>query len=103
MKVGPAKAKPMISNGNGGEPRDEKALGKKPKGCKTLFLGNLSFDIDDDTLKAHFEPKCGPVKQIRWVERNGQFNGCGFVEFETTQVRLALPFPYPSCPCSVPA
>jgi nucleolin len=83
IKIGPAKAKPIIGFG-GGAPRDDEPLGKKPKGCKTLFLGNLSFDVDDDSLRAHFAA-CGTVHQIRFVERNGQFNGCGFLEFETTQ------------------
>lgn len=42
--------------------------------CMALLhtQGNLSFDIDDDILREHFE-SCGEIKQIRWVERNGQF------------------------------
>jgi len=52
----------------------------KPEGCTTVFLGNLSFQIDEDTVRKTFSD-CGEISAIRWVERDGQFKGCGFVEF----------------------
>lgn len=82
MKVGPAKAKTY--NVAKGPPREIKPVGKKPKDCTTLFLGNLSFDIDENAVREAFET-CGSVKSIRWVERNGQFNGCAFLEFDQTE------------------
>jgi len=53
----------------------------KPDGCTTVFLGNLSFDITEDGVREFFGD-CGSIKSVRWVERDGQFKGCGFVEFE---------------------
>lgn len=52
----------------------------KPAGCKTVFVGNLSFDINDE-LMGKFLADCGEVAEIRWIEKEGQFKGCGFVEF----------------------
>jgi len=52
----------------------------KPDGCTTVFLGNLSFSIDEDTVRSLFSD-CGDITSVRWVERDGQFKGCGFVEF----------------------
>lgn len=28
---------------------------------------------------------CGEIAAIRWVEKDGQFKGCGFLEFTTTE------------------
>lgn len=56
----------------------------KPEGTTTCFLGNLSFQVDEDAVRSHFGG-CGEVTAIRWVERDGQFKGCGFIEFATTE------------------
>ena len=55
---------------------------KKPDGCVTCFLGNLSYDIDDDKCKEFFKD-CGEVSKIRWLtdRESGDFKGCGFIEF----------------------
>ena len=76
---------PRASKG-GGEVRPMQA---KPEGCTTLFCGNLSFSIDDDTLKGFFEG-CGEISSIRWLEdkETGQFKGCGFVEFANPEASL---------------
>ena len=75
------KAKPEGGKGGkgGGEVRPMQA---KPEGCTTIFAGNLSFDIDDDQMKAFFAD-CGEVSSIRWLTDRDtqQFKGCGFVEF----------------------
>jgi nucleolin len=52
----------------------------KPDQCNTVFLGNLSFHIDEQTLREHFKD-CGEITDIRWVEKDGEFKGCGFIEF----------------------
>jgi nucleolin len=67
---------------------------EKPEGCTTTFLGNLSFDIDDDKVKEFFAD-CGEIVAIRWVsdKTTGQFKGCGFVEWadsESTTKAVAL-------------
>ena len=35
------------------------------QGCTTVFMGNLSYSIDDDKLK-DWVKDCGEVKNIRW-------------------------------------
>jgi nucleolin len=76
-----SQGKKPSAGGAGGkfEPKPQSA---KPAGCTTLFCGNLSFDIDDDKMKAFFKD-CGEVSSIRWLtdKESGQFKGCGFVEF----------------------
>jgi nucleolin len=66
--------------GKGGD--DVRPMTAKPEGCNTLFAGNLSFDIDDDQMKAFFAD-CGEVSSIRWLTDRDtqQFKGCGFIEF----------------------
>jgi len=62
----------------GDRPRTPRPAG----GCNTVFVGNCSYDIDDDGVKKFFG-SCGDVKAIRWVtdRDTGNFKGCGFVEF----------------------
>lgn len=59
---------------------------EKPPGCVTCFLGNLSYDIDDDQTKAFFKD-CGEIAKIRWISNRdtGEFKGCGFIEFYETE------------------
>jgi len=60
--------------------RDSRGPTPKPDGCTTVFLGNLPFSIDEDTLRGVFSD-CGEITSIRWVEKDGQFKGCGFIDF----------------------
>ena len=72
-----------------GTPRQVKP---KPEGCKKLYCGNLSYDIDDAAMKDFFD-SCGVVEDIKWVSDKvtGDFKGCGFVEFQdTTQADKAI-------------
>jgi len=62
---------------------------KKPKTddqpeSNTIFIGNLSFSIDEDTVKQHFS-SCGQITSVRWREdkETGKFLGKGWVEFST--------------------
>eukprot|EP01121_Diplochlamys_sp_Union-15-3_P009618 TRINITY_DN2623_c0_g1_i2.p1 TRINITY_DN2623_c0_g1~~TRINITY_DN2623_c0_g1_i2.p1 ORF type:complete len:400 (+),score=74.68 TRINITY_DN2623_c0_g1_i2:167-1366(+) len=53
----------------------------RPEGCTTVFIGNLSDEVDDDTIFNIFT-HCGTIKEIRWQnDKEGNFKGCGFVEF----------------------
>jgi len=56
--------------------------GERPEGCTCVFVGNLSFDVDDDTVREAFK-HCGEITQIRWgIDREtGDFKGYGHVEF----------------------
>eukprot|EP01051_Picozoa_sp_SAG22_P011527 SAG22_NODE_1118_length_5518_cov_1.906994_2_plen_309_part_00 len=67
------------------KPFDVKPLGEKPEGCTTIFMGNLSWDIDEEQMKEWLKD-CGAVAQIRWLtdRESGQFKGCGFIDFEDT-------------------
>ena len=50
---------------------------------QNLFIGSLSYDTTDDSLKAHFE-HIGAVKSARVItdRESGRSKGFGFVEFE---------------------
>jgi nucleolin len=79
-----AKARPggERKKAGGKSPFAGKGLSERPDNCTTTFCGNLSFDIDDDGMRA-FAEDCGEIKAIRWLtdRDSGDFKGCGFVEF----------------------
>jgi len=61
----------------------QKPVSEKPfQGCKKLYCGNLSYDIDDDTFVDFFKD-CGELQGVRWLTHKdtGEFRGCAFVEF----------------------
>eukprot|EP01129_Flabellula_baltica_P004245 TRINITY_DN1462_c0_g1_i1.p1 TRINITY_DN1462_c0_g1~~TRINITY_DN1462_c0_g1_i1.p1 ORF type:complete len:603 (+),score=107.30 TRINITY_DN1462_c0_g1_i1:80-1888(+) len=65
---------------------------QRPENCMTVFVGNLSYDIDDDTIRSVFR-SVGEIKAIRWLndKKSGKFKGCGFIEFfdRETTIRAA--------------
>lgn len=75
--------------GGGGGGREVRPMQAKPEGCNTLFAGNLSFDIDDDQIKAFFG-ECGEISSVRWLTDRDtqQFKGCGFIEFSDPDFSL---------------
>ncbi len=50
----------------------------------TIFMGNLPWDIDEDTLKKVLAP-CGEVQRIHWLEKDGEFKGVAFVDFNSVE------------------
>ncbi|XP_078128006.1 RNA-binding protein 34 [Sander vitreus] len=59
---------------------------------RSVFVGNLSFEINELTFRRHFE-KCGPVEAVRLVrdQNSGLGKGFGYVLFESADsVQLAL-------------
>ncbi|NXC98611.1 RBM34 protein, partial [Certhia familiaris] len=59
---------------------------------RSVFLGNLPYDIPDDAVREHFQV-CGDVVRVRVVRdsRTGLGKGFGYVLFENTDaVHLAL-------------
>jgi nucleolin len=66
------------------KPRMEKSA--KPVGCKKLFAGNLSYNIDDEAMIDFFKD-CGSLVGLRWLTHKGteEFRGCGFMEFGTEE------------------
>ena len=67
---------------------------EKQEGCTTVFVGNLSFSIDEDTLREAFA-SCGEIASIRFAEdrETGAFKGFGHIEFvdsESTDKAVAM-------------
>ncbi|NXI70508.1 RBM34 protein, partial [Anseranas semipalmata] len=59
---------------------------------RSIFLGNLSYDISDDAVREHFAD-CGDVVAVRIVRdrQTGMGKGFGYILFENTDaVHLAL-------------
>ncbi len=54
-----------------------KPMSEKPEGCHKLFMGNLSYEIDDDKIKAFFASVDAEVKAVRWIHHKdtGDFKG----------------------------
>ncbi|XP_022130003.2 RNA-binding protein 34 [Pieris rapae] len=58
----------------------------------SIFIGNLPFAIEDETLRGKFE-KCGEIESVRIVrdEKTGAGKGFGYVNFKSKDaVELAL-------------
>lgn len=64
-----------------------KAMSVKPEGCCKLFIGNLSYDIDDEGITKFFQGVDAEIKSVRWLHHqdSGDFKGCGFVDFWNTE------------------
>jgi RNA recognition motif-containing protein len=53
-----------------------KALGEKPANCVKLFIGNLSYDIDDEGIRKFFASVDAEMKAVRWLHHlTGDFKG----------------------------
>mmetsp|Transcript_7902 Transcript_7902/g.9050 ORF Transcript_7902/g.9050 Transcript_7902/m.9050 type:complete len:346 (+) Transcript_7902:35-1072(+) len=81
-------ATPKPGGGGAKKKWEDKPMSEKPEGCNTCFVGNLSYDIDDDAMYKFAETgDCGPIAKIRWLtdKESGDFKGCGFVEFEAEE------------------
>jgi nucleolin len=54
------------------------------------FLGNLSYDIDDDQAKDFFKD-CGTVTDLFWLQdkETQKFFGAGFITFDTPEAQVA--------------
>jgi len=57
--------------------------------CETtkVFMSNLSFQVDEDSLKAAIESKTGKIVSCKWMEdkETGKFRGSGIIEFDSTE------------------
>lgn len=64
-----------------------KAMSAKPEGCSKLFIGNLSYEIDDEAITKFFMTVESELKAIRWLyhQESGDFKGCGYVDFWNTE------------------
>jgi len=73
-KKGGGKTPPWVNN----------PLSPRPDNCYSVFCGNLDFNITEEDVRKHFKD-CGEVKSVRWMQKEGEFKGAGFVEFTTTE------------------
>jgi nucleolin len=85
--VWPPRSKEVTGNGGQAGGTGVKAMSVKPDNCMKLFVGNLSFEIDDDTIIKFFANVEAEVKAVRWLHHqdSGDFKGCGYVEFWNTE------------------
>eukprot|EP00533_Pseudo-nitzschia_delicatissima_P000154 CAMPEP_0116084472 /NCGR_PEP_ID=MMETSP0327-20121206/3819_1 /TAXON_ID=44447 /ORGANISM="Pseudo-nitzschia delicatissima, Strain B596" /LENGTH=342 /DNA_ID=CAMNT_0003575417 /DNA_START=68 /DNA_END=1093 /DNA_ORIENTATION=+ len=83
--------KKVVSGGSAGKGQaggsGVKAMSAKPDDCMKLFIGNLSYDIDDEGIIKFFGTVDAEVKAVRWLHHkdSGDFKGVGFVEFWNTE------------------
>lgn len=54
-----------------------KSMSAKPENCVKLFIGNLSYDIDDEGISKFFANVDAEVKAVRWLHHKdtGDFKG----------------------------
>jgi len=68
-------------------------VGERPEGCDTVFVGNLPWDVDEDSMRALFA-EAGEVASVRFATgEDGSFRGFGHVQFyngEDTVKAIAL-------------
>ncbi|KAI3802260.1 hypothetical protein L1987_30390 [Smallanthus sonchifolius] len=53
-------------------------------GSKTLFVGNLSFSIEEDDVRDFFK-NVGDIAEIRFAIKDDRFMGYGYIEFTTAE------------------
>jgi len=79
--------------GRGGAKGGARPLSEKPDGCTSVFVGNLSYDVDEAKI-GEFLKDCGGLRAVRWLKdrESGEFKGAGFVEFDdpSTGVDVAV-------------
>mmetsp|Transcript_118094 Transcript_118094/g.164487 ORF Transcript_118094/g.164487 Transcript_118094/m.164487 type:complete len:391 (-) Transcript_118094:255-1427(-) len=49
-----------------------------------IFLGNLSWSIDEEQVRKAFG-ECGEIVRVKFLERDGQFMGKAFVDFDSVE------------------
>lgn len=57
-------------------------LSEKPDGCRTIYLGNLNYHVDDEKMREFFKAD-GEIVKFRWLTHKdtGNFKGSGYAEF----------------------
>lgn len=75
---------PPVTQAKSAAPTREPSAKPYDECCK-LFIGNLSYELDDDTLRQFFQ-ECGEIMKIRWLTHkdSGDFRGCGYIEFDSS-------------------
>ena len=65
----------------GFEKKSNSSNGVKPEGCDTVFVGNLPWDVDEETMRSVFG-EAGEISSVRFAtNEDGSFRGFGHVSF----------------------
>lgn len=66
--------------------KDTSSSAANPTGTCEVFMGNLSFSIDDASIKQAFA-EAGEIVATKWLEHRdtGKFKGAGFITFSTPE------------------
>lgn len=69
--------KKVVSGGGQAGGSGVKAMSAKPENCLKLFIGNLSYDIDDEGITKFFANVDAEIKAVRWLHHkdSGDFKG----------------------------
>ena len=51
---------------------------------ESVFCGNLSWSITEESLRAAFAD-CGTLTNIKWLEKDGEFKGIAFLDFDSVE------------------
>jgi nucleolin len=84
-----------VKEADGSENKRAQGLPKeKPEGCTTVFIGNLSFNVEEEEVRACFA-ECGEIASCRFAtdRETGEFKGFGHIEFvesSATEKAVAL-------------
>lgn len=60
---------------------NQKSNENQSKEQREIFVRNLSYEVEEDELKAYFE-KFGIISNVKIIKKDGRSKGIGFVEFE---------------------
>lgn len=77
-----APAKKAVENDEDDE--EEEQNGNSESGPKELFVGNLAFSTNEDTINDLFS-QYGTVTNVKMPQQNGKPKGFAFVEFSTNK------------------
>ncbi len=50
----------------------------------SIFCGNLSWNVTEEALRDAFKD-CGAIQHIKWAEKDGEFRGYCFIDFESVE------------------
>jgi len=79
MKVELAQPRKNLSGGAGyGKPVEENAP------SESIFLGNLAWTVDEDSTRKLFSG-CGEIQKLKWLEKDGEFRGMAFIDFDSIE------------------
>ncbi|TMW62737.1 hypothetical protein Poli38472_005355 [Pythium oligandrum] len=70
--------------------REQKSVKKAVKGCRTVFIKHLPYDVEESTIKEALST-CGTVQSVRlplW-NHTKKLKGFGYVEFSTEDEAVA--------------